>query len=97
MGLTQGPGNTWRVPILRELTAQWGTVLYVVRLEGVCGLRGLPQELRLKTYSRLRSFRGTGGHGREGSEMHEGPDRLVDGSLNSLLMGCPREEEADID
>lgn len=29
--------------------------------------------------------------------MHEGPDRLVDGSLNSLLMGCPREEEADID
>ena len=51
----------------------------------------------MKTYSRLRSFRGTGGHGREGSEMHEGPDRHVDGSLNSLLMGCPREEEADID
>ena len=29
--------------------------------------------------------------------MHEGPDRHVDGSLNSLLMGCPREEEADTD
>lgn len=29
--------------------------------------------------------------------MHEGPDRHVDGPLNSLLMGFPREEEADID
>lgn len=33
-----------------ELTAQWGTVPYVVHLEGVCGFRGLPQESRVKTY-----------------------------------------------
>lgn len=52
----------------------------------------------MKMNSRLCPFRRTEGYGREGLGMHEGIGWMcVNGPLSSLLMGCPREEMADVD